>query len=170
MKIIAKKPFWLFCTLTFILIFYISACGYNIYSRSHLPFSEISIGLIENRTIEPKLQDKLHKALIEEFIKHGVRINTAARLKLTGIIHHFDMSSLSEKNGITAEYRIFINADFKLQDDTGKTTEIKNIASPFIDSFTGSENLGKLIASKEMAEEMALSNISMQLIGTLIYK
>lgn len=156
--------------IAFVSIVLLNNCGYSIHGHDALPFTEIKIGLIENKTLEPKLQDKLHKALTEEFLKQGIRINPAAKLKLTGIIHKFNMVSLSTKKGITIEYRVIINADFKLLDEKGDIKEIKNISSPFIVSFTGSEDFGRLLANKDIAEEKALSDVAMQIVGSLIYR
>jgi hypothetical protein len=44
------------------------------------------------------------------------------------------------------------------------------IKSPFIVSFTGSSDLGTLVATKESAEERAMADIAMELVGELIYK
>ncbi len=152
----------------FLLIF--NGCGYSIYRHADLPYKEIGIGLIENRTLEPKLQDKLHKALAEEFLRQGIIFSNTAAYKLTAVINNFEMRSLSEKNGITIQYSILVNADFRLADQTGTIREIKNTRSPFFVSFTGSEDLGSLLAARELAEERALRDIAVEIVGALIYK
>lgn len=162
-----KKSFSLFYLLLFILL---CSCGYSMHRYSSLPFTEIKIGLIENRTLEPKLQDKLHKSLTEEFLNHGISINPAAGLKITGIIHSFDMMTLSEKKGVAVEYQVIIKADFRIIDEKGDIKDIKNISSPFIVPFTGSEDFGRLLANRDAAMERALSDVAMQIIGSLIYK
>ncbi len=148
----------------------LSGCGYSVYRQSALPFKEIQIGMIENKTLEPKLQDKLHTALTEEFMKNGIRVTPAADTKLSAVVHAFDMSVLSERQGITIEYRVVVNADFVLVDKDGKKKELKNIESPFIVSFTASEDLATLLAKKELLEERAMRDVAMRVIGALIYK
>ena len=56
--------------------FLLSGCGYSVHRQSDLPFSEIQIGTIENKTLEPKLQDKLHTALTEEFMQNGIMVKS----------------------------------------------------------------------------------------------
>ena len=146
----------------------LSGCGYSVHRQSDLPFSEIQIGTIENKTLEPKLQDKLHTALTEEFMQNGITVRPDADTKLSVVIQDFDMKILSEKQEITVQYRIFIRADFTLVYKNGKT-EIKNIDTPFIVTLTASNALNKLLATKELAEEQAMRDVAMRLVGTLIY-
>ena len=147
----------------------VSGCGYSIHRQSELPFTRIQIGTIENKTLEPKLQDKLHVALAEEFMKNGIMVGPGADTKLSAVVHTFDMTVLSEKQGITIEYRVVIRAGFTLEDKDGKK-ELNNIESPFIVSLTASEKLNTLLAMKELAEEKALRDVAMRVVGALIYK
>jgi len=146
-----------------------AGCGYAVYNRASLPFSEIRIGSIENMTLEPKLQDKLHRALVEEFANYGVAVTPGAVPVLSGVIKNFSMVSLSEKDDVTVEYRFIIGADFTFQDSTGKTREIKDRGLPFIVSFSGTGALQDLLANKTGAERQAMSDLAKSVIGTLIY-
>jgi len=148
----------------------LSGCGYSIHRQSELPFTEIRIRPIENRTLEPKLQDKLYAALAEEFMKNGIRVTSSADTKLSAVIHRFDLVLLSEKEGIAIEYNIIMAADFILEDKDGKKRVIKNADSPFIVSFASAEDLGILLAKKELAEEKAARDVAMRIVGALIYK
>lgn len=154
----------------FALSIFLGGCGYSVHRHSSLPFTEISLGPIENKTHEPKLQDKLHRALIREFLKQGIGINPSAGHKLSGVINNFSMIGLSDKDGITVEYRVVVDADFKFIDGEGNTRDMKNIGAPFIVSLTGSEDLGKLLAAREVAQKRALNDIAMEIAGMLIYK
>ncbi len=147
----------------------LSGCGYSIYRQSELPFTDIQISTIENKTYEPKLQDKLHKALTEEFIRNGIKVSPVADTKLSARVHTFNMDILSEKEGITIGYRVVISADFTVEDKNGRK-EFKNIDSPFIVSLTASEALNTLLATKELIEEKALRDVAMRIAGALIYK
>jgi hypothetical protein len=163
------------CLISVMALFILSAsmlqgCGYNIYRQSDLPFTEIEIGKIENRTFEPKLQDKLHAALSEEFLKHGIKVKSGGQRKISAVIHVFAMTILSEKQDFTTEYRVDIQADFILEDVDSKTTEHKNISSPFIVSLTTPDDLGRLLGLKELAEKRALEDTAMRIVGALIYK
>lgn len=146
-----------------------AGCGYSIKTKASLPFTEIRIGYVENRTLEPKLDDKLHRALVEEFAKYGVAVTSGASHVISGTLRNFSMTSLSEKNDITVEYRFIIDADFTYKDSAGKVREIKNRGLPFIVSFSGSGSLPDLLAAREVAERQAMSDLAKSIIGTLIY-
>jgi hypothetical protein len=148
----------------------VSSCGYQIHNRAALPFKAIKIGKIENKTLEPKLQDRLYTALTEEFLKQGVDVSPAAGYKISGTIHQFDLRVLSEKSDVAADYELIIKADFTLTDPSGKAKEFKNITSPFIISFSGTGPLNDLIASKELAYERAMRDMAMEIVAALIYR
>ncbi len=143
-------------------------CGYSIHPQSALSIKEIDIGLIENKTLEPKLQDKLHRALTEEFMKQGIRVSRGADYKVTGIVRSFELAGLAEKGGVIVEYRVQISAQFKLLDREGKVVTAKDISSPFIVTLTDQGDLGRLLAQKDIAEEQAMSDISMEVAGAFL--
>jgi hypothetical protein len=149
--------------------FLLSGCSYSVYSHGDLPFTEVHIGTVENKTLEPKLQDKLHAALTEEFMKNGIMVTPSADTKLSAVIHTFDMTVLSEKEDIAIQYRIEVKTDFTVEDKDGKK-DFKKIESPFIVSLSASQNLNKLLATKELAEEEAMRDLAMRMVGALIYK
>jgi len=158
------------CAAFLVVAVSLSGCGYQIHRQAALPFSEVRIGQLKNETLEPKLQDRLHRALAEEFLKQGISVGPSAQYTLTGVITKFEMASLSEKAGIVTEYRVIIVADFTLTDREGKMTQTKNVGSPFIVTQSAQGSMGNLIASKEAAEEEAMKNIAMEIVGALIYK
>ena len=147
----------------------LSGCGYSMHRQGDLPFSEIQIGTIQNNTLEPKLQDKLHRALTEEFMKNGIMVTPAAGTKLSAVITDFDMKIFSEKKEITVSYRIRMRADFTLTEKSGKT-ELKKIDTPFIVTLTASNALNTLLATKELVEEQAMRDVAMRIMGELIFK
>lgn len=144
-------------------------CGYSLHRQADLPFTEIRIGKIENLSLEPKLQDKLHKALVREFTRNGITVTPSVGNVLSGVVRKFEMSSLAEKKDITVEYRITVDADFTYRDNDGKV-EIKRVISPFIISTSGSRDMALLLGSRDMAEEKAVAEIAVEIIGALIYK
>ena len=152
------------------LLFTLFGCGYSLHGRASLPFDVIQIGTIENKTVEPKLQDKLYTALTEEFLKQGITVSPDAGYKLSGTIKQFSLLVLSEKGDTASEYEIVMKGDFTLVDPSGKQKELKDIGSPFIVSFSGSGPLEGLIASKELASEKAIRDMAMQVVGAVIYR
>jgi hypothetical protein len=147
----------------------LSACGYSVHRQSDLPFKEIQIGTIENKTLEPKLQDKLYAALAEEFMKNGIRVVPSAERKISAAVHTFDMTVLAEKNEVAVEYLVVIKADFIFEEKDGQKKPLKNIDSPFIVSLLSSDDLSALLAKKELVEEQALRDVAMRVVGALIY-
>ncbi|MDH5768483.1 MAG: LPS assembly lipoprotein LptE [Nitrospirota bacterium] len=145
-------------------------CGYTIHGRASLPFDSVQIGNIENRTFEPKLQDKLHRALTEEFLKQGITVQPYAGYTLSGTIHQFQLNVLSTKDDIAVEYEALIKADFRLVEPSGKVKEFKNIGSPFIVSFSSSGKLSDVIALKELASEKAIKDMAMEIIAVIMYR
>lgn len=147
-----------------------AGCGYSIHRKADLPFTEIRIGKIENLSLEPKLQDKLHKALVREFTKNGITVTPSVGNVLSGVVRRFEMSSLSERKDITVEYKITIDADFTYRDNDGKVLQMKKVMSPFIISSSGSRDMALLLGSRDMAEDKAMADIAMEIVGALIYK
>jgi hypothetical protein len=145
-------------------------CGYALHGRASLPFDEIQIGKIENRTLEPKLQDKLYRALTEEFLKQGITVYSGAGYKISGTIHQFELRLLSEKEDIAKEYEVIIRGNFTLVDPSGNAREYKDIGSPFIVSFSGPDRLNELLASKELASERAIRDLAGEIVAALMYR
>ncbi len=163
----------IFCFLFLILIIFFSqfsGCGYAIHKKSELPFDAIQITRIENKTLEPKLQDRLYNAITAEFLKQGISVQKNTGYKLNGTIKKFELKVLSEKSDVAVEYEVTIIGDFKLIDPDGKTKEFKNIGSPFIVSFSGTGLLNELIANKENITEKAVKDMAADIVATIIYR
>lgn len=160
---------YLFLGLAYLAVLMTAGCGYSVYRKADLPFTEIRIGKIENLSLEPKLQDKLHKALVREFEKNGITVTPSAGNVLSGIIRRFEMASLSETKDITVEYRIIIDADFTYRGIDGSVREIKKVMSPIVSS-QGAKDMALLLGSRDIAENQAAKDIATQVVGALIYK
>src|SRR4030043_1623632 len=166
---IKNKDFILCALCSVLCAFCFFGFGYTIHGKASLPFDSIQIGKIENITVEPKLQDRLHEALTEEFLKQGIAVYPDAGYKLIGTINKFELLILSEKSDVAEEYEVLIKGDFKLIDPSGNIKEFKNIGSPFIVSFSGPGPLDELIASKEIASEKAIKDMAMEIVAVLMY-
>lgn len=146
----------------------ICGCGYTIHGKTYLPFNEIYIERVENKTLEPKLQDRFHRVMTEEFLKQGINVNSSADYRLSGTINFFEINVLAERN-VAVEYEVVMKGDFKLIGPSGYTKEIKDVGSPFIVSFPGSGMLEDVLAGKELASEKALRDMATEIVGILIY-
>ena len=163
------SPSFVFFVSAFISMAVLHGCGYSVHRHISLPFKEISIGTIENRTLEPKLQDMLQRALTEEFLKQGISVIPSARYKITAVIRTFTLVGISAKDNINVEYRVIMGVDFTVLEGGKTIKEIKNVQSPFISAFTGAANMGNLLAAKEVAEESLANDVAMEIVGALIY-
>lgn len=144
-------------------------CGYIIQGRETLPFNSVKIGKIENKTYEPKLEDKLQKALADELIKNGIMISKSSEHVITGVIEGFELKPLSEKEGLAVEYEVIIKGKFFLTSPGGKVADLRN-SGAFIVSFYNAGNLQEIMASKELAIESALKNLSSEIRAGIVYQ
>jgi hypothetical protein len=156
--------------IVFCLLLIVSGCGYSLQTRSSLPFQSIQIVRIENKTVEPKLQDRLYKALTEEFLKEGIAVSPQAAYKLSCIIDHFELKLLAEQSNVATDYEVIIKGNFVLTDPSGKKKEFKDIGAPFLVSFAGAGPLDELLASKEVASDRAIKDMATEIVGILIYR
>jgi hypothetical protein len=126
--------------------------------------------MIENKTVEPKLQDRLYRALTEEFLKEGIAVSSQAGYKLRCTINQFELKLLAEHSNVATDYEVVIKGNVVLTDPSGKKKEFKDIGAPFIVSFAGAGPLDELLASKEVASDRAIRDMATEIVGMLIYK
>lgn len=165
-----SMDFMLYTLCSMLISLYLAGCGYTLQNRTTLLFDSIQIERIENKTVEPKLQDEFYAAVTEEFLKHGISVQLQADYKLSGTIKHYELRILSEKRGVAVEYEVLMKGDFKLTGPSGYTREIKDIGSPFIVSFPVSGPLEDVLALKEVASGSAIRDIAMEVVAALIYQ
>ncbi len=147
----------------------LTGCGYSLYRGESLPFKSVNIKKISNFTTEPRLQDILYRELTEEFLRYGIDVKNTSDTVIEGKIKDFNVITISEKNDYASEYKVRIKVDFKLTDSEGNVRELKNISSPFIEDFQGSDSINRIIANKEDANTEALNRLAMILVSELLY-
>ncbi|KWT85883.1 LPS assembly lipoprotein LptE [Candidatus Magnetominusculus xianensis] len=146
----------------------ISGCGYTLVTKSDRPYTSIRIGKIINNTSTPKLQDMLYDALASEFLKRGVTISDSSDFSLEGNIYSYRLTAVAEKKKYAAQYEVAIKGSFKLKDKNDNVTkEIKDISSPFIESFESQDAVNSIIASKEQHDESAMRSLAVYLVYEL---
>ena len=171
-----KKLFTVHCSLftVFFLftlhysLFTLSGCGYTLQGRDTLPLTSVKIGRIENRTFEPKLEDKFQKALADELIRSGIMISKNAGHVIIGTIYDLKLRPLAEKEGVASEYEVIIKANFFLTFPDGKVKELRN-SGVFNVSFSGSGNIENIVAAKEQAAETAMRNLASEIRAGIVY-
>jgi outer membrane lipopolysaccharide assembly protein LptE/RlpB len=165
------RPMRIMLVISLLTAALISGCGYTLQGRSDLPFDDISLGDINNATVEPKLQDRMSRLLAETLMEFGVDVRPLAANRIEGTISHFDLVPVSEKSLTAIEYQITVVGDFKLVDvKTQKSQPLLGISSPFITYFRSSGTLVSVLAQKEAATESALKDLSRELVRRMIYK
>jgi len=165
----ANFKFQIYLLLSTVYLLLLTGCGYTLQGKESLPFDSVRIGIIENRTYEPKLEDKLQKAIADELLRYGIMISKGSVPVITGVIDTFELRVLSEKDGLAVEYEVIIKGKFFLTSPEGKVRELRN-SGAFIVSFYGAGNLQEIMASKEQAIETALKNLSSEIRAGIIYQ
>ncbi|MCD5411854.1 LPS assembly lipoprotein LptE [Thermodesulfovibrionales bacterium] len=137
--------------------------GFVMQTRADLPFDTISIGIIENKTVEPGLQDRFNRVLADTLAEYGFRLCPLSRYILEGEITAFNLKPVAERLLVATRYEIIIKATFRLIDrETGKSVPLV-AESPFVASFSSVGKLERVIIQKELSTETALRNLSREL-------
>ncbi|MEW6739293.1 MAG: LPS assembly lipoprotein LptE [Nitrospirota bacterium] len=164
---VSKKFFSCLLLTVYCLLFF--GCGYTIQTKANLPFDTIAVGKLENKTFEPKLQDRFSRSLSETFAEYGFRVNSSARYRLEGEITKFELEPLVEQNLVAAQYKVVIKANFRLI-DTASGRSVPLVAdSPFITYFSSTERLENVLAQKELSTVSALKNLSQEVVRVISY-
>ncbi|MDI6800953.1 MAG: LPS assembly lipoprotein LptE [Thermodesulfovibrionales bacterium] len=162
------KLFFNFTLLFFVFTFY--GCGYTIQTRANLPFDAISIGKIENKTLEPKLQDRFSRALAETFSEYGFHVDPSSRHLLECEITKFELMPVAERNMTAIQYILDIKAKFTVRDLKSGTSVVILVETPFITYFTSADRVEAILAQKELSTDSALRNLAQELIRRIIYE
>lgn len=150
-------------------LFALLGCGYTIQTKTNLPFDTIAVGKLENKTFEPKLQDRFSRSLAETFSEYGFRVSSSARYRLEGEITKFELEPLVEQNLVATQYKVVIKANFRLI-DTASGRSVPLVAdSPFITYFSSAERLENVLAQKELSTVSALKNLSQEVVRVISY-
>ena len=149
-------------------LFTLSGCGYTLQGRDTLPFTSVKIGRIENRTFEPKLEDKFQKALADELIRSGIMISKNSGHVISGTIYDLKLRPLAEEEGVASEYEVIIKARFFLTSPDGKVKELRN-TGVFIVTFSGLGKIENIVAAKEQAAETAMRNLASEIRAGIVY-
>ncbi|MBN2654388.1 MAG: hypothetical protein JXR79_04665 [Nitrospirae bacterium] len=139
-------------------------------TRADLPFQDIAIGKIENKTYEPKLQDRFNTALADMFAEYGFNLTSSARYRLEGEILKFELTPTAEQNLVAAQYEVRIASNFRLYDTQTKSSiQLMNVSSPFLQSFGSTGSIGNVMASKETSTVAAMRDIARSLVSNIVY-
>lgn len=166
--VFSLKPSVIFFSI--LLLFFLFGCGYTIQKKADLPFDTVWVGNIENKTVEPKLQDSLSRHLSETFMEYGFKVKPQAQYVIEGDIISFKLEPLVEKDLIAAQYRVTIKANLRIKDIKSSQTYPIHIESPFVVYFGSFENLEKVLIAKDSATDKAIKDLAHEVIRFIIYK
>lgn len=165
----------IFTPLFFIFAILVSSCGYRFIGSGSLPFDSITIKPVRNNTYEPKLEDRMHMALSNEFINQGMEVRAAGRLDsipstdavLETTIITFALGAVAAVDETVKEQEIIMNVDLRLL-SSGKITEFNSLSSPIKITFQSTGTVKESVARKEAAADKACREIAKEIVSKII--
>ncbi|MEE8329856.1 MAG: LPS assembly lipoprotein LptE [Thermodesulfovibrionia bacterium] len=154
-------------TLCFLLLL---SCGYHMVGSKPLPFQSITIKSVQNKTYEPKLEDRLHNALSKEFISQGIKVMArGGDADMEAIITTFELSSIAAINETVQEQMIkmIVNIRVIYKD---RVTEFTSMESPIRITFPTTGTVSDSVVQKERAIDKACSEIARETISRIIIR
>lgn len=143
----------------------LTGCGYSL--RKGPAVRAVRIEPIANNTNEPRLQDFLYDALVEELMKQGVRVRGDAEHGIEGALNGFELRPTAEKEDVTVQYEVAIHGRFSLVGPDGSRTPLRERGA-FIVTFGGEGALELLTAGKELAIQRALRDMAREIAASLV--
>ena len=145
-----------------------NACGYLMVGSSFLTFDSINIKHIDNRTYEPRLEEKLHNALSEEFINHGIRADgPAADITLEAVITRFELGAIGAVDERVREQEIIMLVDIKVI-DKDDVIEFKSMGSPIMITFQTTGTVSQTVDRRDRATIKASREIAKDIVSRII--
>ncbi len=163
-----RKSF-LFCVLVLSsLLLVLSSCGYHMVGSRFLPFDSINIKHVDNRTYEPRLEEKLHNALSEEFINQGIKTESlSADLTLEAVITRFELSAIGAVDESVREQNIIMLVDIKVI-DKDDVIEFKSMGSPILITFQTTGTVPQTVDLRDRATIKASREIAKDIVSRII--
>jgi hypothetical protein len=144
----------------------IGSCGYSM--RKTGTVGSVRMGEIVNSTFEPKLGDRLAVALAGALMESGIRLDDGSPYTLSGRLEKFELRSLAEKEGVSVLYEVRVSGAFFLDGPGGERRKLRN-SGLFIVTFSSEGALQRVLAGKEQAAMKALSDLSEELVASILY-
>lgn len=169
-KLKKMKPviiYFLFLTSLFLLLI---SCGYHMTGSKLLPFNSITIRPVQNKTYEPRLEERLHNALSNEFINQGIEVKiSGGDVDLQATITSFQLGAVGAVDETVKEQEIIMQVDIILT-DKDRVTEFKTMQSPIKITFESVGDISESVANKELSTDKASREIAREIIGQIIMR
>jgi len=158
----------IFCILLLVSCFLFVSCGYRLIGSGSLPFDSITIKPVKNNTYEPKLEEKMHMALSNEFINQGMEVKAAGSdTVLETTIKTFALGAVAAVDETIKEQKIVMHVELRLVSN-GKTTEFNSMVSPIQITFQSTGTVSESVARKEAAADKACREIAKEIVSKII--
>jgi len=131
-------------TLFFLAVGLLPGCGYRVLrAAGDLELSSMHVAGVRNRTTEPRLEDLLHSALVEELLRdRRVRLvpEEGAALTIHSTLTDFRLRATAESDSRVTQYEIELIGNFRVVDNrTGNTVrDLLGLQAPIRESFFAS--------------------------------
>jgi hypothetical protein len=146
------------------------SCGYHIVGSRPLPFKSVTINPVENKTYEPRLEEKLHNALSKEFIAQGIKVMAInGDIDLNATITVFELGTIAHIDEKVQEQLITLKVDVTIKDKK-RTIKFRSMQSPIRITFPSTGTVSQTVVQKEMAIEKACSEIAREIISRVIIR
>ncbi len=146
----------------------LSSCGYHMVGSRLLSFDSIHITHVDNKTYEPKLEEKLHNALSEEFVTQGIKAGGASSdVTLEAVITRFELSAIGTIDASVREQEIIMFVDVRII-DSGDVTEFKSIGSPIKITFETAGTVPQAVDQRDRASIKASREIARDIVSRII--
>ena len=158
--------FYLLLVTCYLLL--LSSCGYHMVGSRFLPFDSIYIKHIDNRTYEPRLEEKLHNALSEEFINQGIKAEgPSADITLDVAITRFELGAIGAVDESVREQQIIMLVDIKVI-DKGDVIEYHSMGSPVPITFQTTGTVPQTVDLRDRATIKASKEIAKDIVSRII--
>lgn len=162
------KKIYILCFVFLIFCLLIISCGYEFVGSRPLTFNSITIKPVKNNTFEPKLEERMHIALSNEFINQGIEVKSAGGdVDLESTITTFALGAIGAVDETIKEQEVVMHVDLKLISN-GKVTEFKEMASPIKITFQTTGTVSQSVANKEGAADKACREIAKEIVSKII--
>jgi uncharacterized lipoprotein YajG len=141
------------------------SCGYHMVGSRPLPFESVTINQVKNMTYEPKLEEKLHNALSNEFISQGIRVMAInGDVELNATVTTFQLATIAHIDEKVQEQLIILKVDVDINDED-RAIQFRDMQSPIKITFKTTGTVSESAAEKERATDKAFSEIAREIIS-----
>lgn len=151
------------------------SCGYHVVGSRPLPFHTVTIEPVHNKTYEPRLEERMHQALSDEFISQGINVKSGSgggdvvegSAVIETTVTKFALGALGAVDEFVKEQEILMLVNVKATIN-GHVSEFKSMESPIKITFQSTGTVSESVARKERATDKACREIAREIVSRLI--